>query len=191
MADSIYDRQVALTRKNYQDTLDNLQKQRTSAEQSYGFDDASNPYSQAKLLERSYKENQAGTSARFAASGGLYSGALQRAKERGTFEHNRDVDQTRRQYQEIIDSLEFQKTQAGTQEQMGVLGADEAALARAQAQAPVDPGVPVGTIPGPNAPSSSKTKLPQAEYLRRLRAIRDRHGAGSPEVQRFRERNTY
>lgn len=37
----------------------------------------------------------------------------------------------------------------------------------------------------------NKTVLSKDEYLRRLRAIRERHGANSPEVDRFRQRNTY
>jgi len=189
MPDSIYDRQTAGVRRSYADTMAYLQKQRSSAQQSFGFDDASNPYSQAKLLERAYQQRSRGTSTSFAASGGLYSGALQRAQGENRFSYDQSVDSARRQYQELLDSLGYQEAQAGSAQESGLLGAEESSLARQQATTPVDPGVPP---PAASAPAGGgKTKLPQAEYLRRLRAIRDRHGAGSREVKNFRARNSY
>lgn len=70
-------------------------------ENMYGFgSDMSNPYSQAKLLEDTYKRTKRGSETSYAAQGQLYSGALQRKLEDDYRNYNVQTDQARRAYQD-------------------------------------------------------------------------------------------
>lgn len=60
--------------------------------------DPSNPYSRAALLERNFKQQQAGDTNSFADQGHLYSGALQNQKNETTFGYLSDRNTLRNQY---------------------------------------------------------------------------------------------
>ena len=72
--------------------------ERSAIKQSYGFEDASNPFSIARGLERQNAERTAGTQNSYAASGQLYAGSLNTAKASDRFTFEQDLDQAQREY---------------------------------------------------------------------------------------------
>lgn len=71
--------------------------------QEYGFDatgniDPNNPYSRAALLQESYKRARTGNTNSYAASGHLYSGALQNAQDESTRQYNIGFDRLQKDY---------------------------------------------------------------------------------------------
>jgi hypothetical protein len=88
-------------------------------ENQFGFgSDMSNPYSQAKLLEESYKRSRQGSVTSYAAQGQLYSGALQRKTEDDYRNYNIGVDQARRSYEGAKGDV----LRGATERYSGVLG---------------------------------------------------------------------
>jgi len=65
----------------------------------FGFGDTSNPYNRVRMLEDSYKHQQAGTTNSYAAQGQLYSGAIQNARNSNATGYARGYDALQRQYQ--------------------------------------------------------------------------------------------
>jgi hypothetical protein len=75
--------------------------QNARIENSYGLgSDQSNPYSQAKLLEESYKRSQRGTTNSYASQGQLYSGAYGRMQGENQRNYSIGYDQLARGYQD-------------------------------------------------------------------------------------------
>lgn len=156
----------------------------------FGLEDTSDPYSRAALLESTYKKQQAQTQASFGAQGHLYSGGTQRALTLGTEGHNQNKAFLRQEYDDLLNQYANQRKQ----NQLGYEASVQDAANRQLEQNMADrPEPDYGAEPEAQAAAANKgkTKLPKDEYLRRLNAIRQRHGANSPEVQRFRQRNTY
>lgn len=71
---------------------------RSQLQNQYGIGDTSNPYSRAKLLEKSYRDSQAGNINSYARMGQLYSGALQKAQMETTSKYNQNYDAMQRDY---------------------------------------------------------------------------------------------
>lgn len=100
--DPAYDQQLAGLGRTRDDTLDALRTQRHNTLLDYGYTssedssgnvtgvafDPSNPYSQAALMLRNYRQRQAGTTNSMAARGQLYSGALVDAQDATTTNYN-------------------------------------------------------------------------------------------------------
>lgn len=110
--DPIYTGAIGAIDLNYGNTLAGTTFDRTQIGQSYGFDqagnlDPSNPYSVAANLQRRYQQGQQGTTNSMASGGQLYSGALQRNLDEGTFQYKRAEDSAKREaagaYQDVTE----------------------------------------------------------------------------------------
>jgi hypothetical protein len=150
--DPTYDATVAGLNRNYDISQGDLGYQETALRQQAGFDDLSNPYSQARLLEQSYHQNQNRTTNSMASQGQLYSGALQTGLDYGTGQYNQNLDKARRSYQDQLHALSVQRQQAGADKAtgLGMAGADR--LTRAQ-QTPAEDPAPQ------SAPTSQRQQL--------------------------------
>ena len=97
----------------------------------YGAGGAANPYSQAAMLQESYKRNQAGTLNSAAASGNLYSGSYGRAQNENSRNYAIGDDQLRRQYGQQSGQIGFDRLQTYANQGSGVDQASYEAMLRA------------------------------------------------------------
>ncbi|MHC4224551.1 MAG: hypothetical protein ACYSUN_11220 [Planctomycetota bacterium] len=109
-----------------------------------GIGDASNPYSRAALLQKSYETNQRGSTNSYAASGQLYSGALQNARNANV------ADLHQGQHALGLDYLKAQAGLTGAQTQLGYSRDDamQAAMAANVARAAAEPVTDAPPKPG-------------------------------------------
>jgi hypothetical protein len=160
--DPAYESGTAAAQAQYGNTLAGIQYQEGRARQQYGFDDPSNPFNLAAMLQRNYQQGQRGTSTSMAARGQLYSGALQRNLDEGTFGYNRSYDALRRQYDDLMQGYQFQRTQADVDREAAVAGYQADRTGRWQEALPPDPG----------PPSQGLQVLPRGPYRPRRRGRR-------------------
>lgn len=168
------------------DTQAQINQSEASTKQQYGFDDQSNPYSRAKLLEQSYNQAKAGIGTSYAARGQLYSGATQNAYDANTSGYNQNYNSLRTSYNTALQDFANQRVNATNSASSARRQAEADALQAAMQQDSPDPGAAAPEDPGgdENAPAGLSPK----EYSRRLAALRKRYGSGSGQVQRFRQR---
>jgi hypothetical protein len=120
-----------------------ITQQRGETERAFGFGtDTSNPYSQAKMLEKSYQTNQRSSTNSYAGSGQLYAGSLQNAQNTNRFNYDKGVDEAKTRYQSIIAGLAQREREAGTAQDAAKLGAGFESLNRASQSEPIDYGTP-------------------------------------------------
>lgn len=164
--DPILDANLAAATRNRNQTMVGLAAERAQLGSIYGygqrpdgsvFDDVSNPYSRAAVLQTLYDQHKAGNTNSMAARGQLYSGALQT-------EQNNLADQTGRSRDALI--REFLAAQGGiTNRETAASNAFDDAGTQARAEsiarllaarpdpASVAPYVPPSTAPAPAATS--------------------------------------
>jgi hypothetical protein len=136
--DARYESEVVQANLNRANAGSNLASERQGIEQSYGYNDNSNPFSQARLLQQSYETTRARSLNNYAAQGQLYSGAMQHRRSSDRQGFNQADDQLRRAYSSAI-----QENDAGTlgaeQDRLNTIrDAETSRLERALAK-PVDP----------------------------------------------------
>jgi hypothetical protein len=139
-------------------TLSGIQYNRTRAQQEYGFDDTSDPYNRAAMLERAYHQSQSGTLNQEAGRGQLYSGALQSNLDEGRYQYERNRSDLRRQYEDLLHGYTQSEAQARAGYRTTLAGAEGDRIDRALANQPEDPGKPAkqGTNPGRGRSLASK-----------------------------------
>lgn len=128
----------AAAQRNYDAGMASLQTQRQAIQQSYGFDDRSNPFSQAAMLENAYKNNRNATLNSYARSGQLYSGSLSNQRYTDAQNFGRSYDELTRNYEQALQSNQGEQTSLALQRDQAIGDANTAALERA-AQTEVDP----------------------------------------------------
>lgn len=107
--------------------------QRGQAEQFYGYgaSGAANPYSQAALLEESYKRSKLGTTNNYASSGQLHSGAYGRMQGENQRQYSIGVDRNRREYDQTVHGINYGVAQTVANNGIGVDEETYKALLRA------------------------------------------------------------
>lgn len=107
--------------------------QRGQAEQHFGYgaSGAANPYSQAALLEESFRRSKLGTTNSFAGQGQLHSGAYQRMQGENARNYSIDSDRNRRAYDQTVHGINYGQAQAAANYGMGMDDAAFEALRRA------------------------------------------------------------
>jgi hypothetical protein len=162
-ADPLYDVQVGGAKRRYEQALAELQYQKGRTRQEFGFEDTSNPYNRAAMLERSYKQGQQRTLGSMASAGQLYSGALQSGLEEGTRGFSQNTANLRRAYEDALHGYTRKEAEAkgGYEESLGTAAAEK--LQRAVEQRPEDYGEPElapisGAPAAAKAPKGSKKK---------------------------------
>ena len=98
----------------------------------YGFgSDKSNPYSQAKLLEESWKRSKLGTTNNYASSGQLHSGAFQRMQGENDRNYSIGVDRGTRDMNDALANVALGQMQNSADYGFGVAGDDFQSLLNA------------------------------------------------------------
>jgi hypothetical protein len=163
-------------------TLAGLEAQEAGVRQEYGFDDTSNPYNRAALLERAFRQRQAFATNSLASAGQLYSGALQTSQNEAAFGYGQNLDALRRSYEAALSAIRQRRLEAQDAATEAGLSAQSDAVSRALAERP-DPGeVPPpeeeGAPPPPRGASlprgyRSWSLARRQRYWARRRRIRD------------------
>ena len=117
--------------RSYNDTSAAIDYDEGRVKREYGFDDASNPFSRARLLQQSFENRQRATTNTLAARGQLYSGALVNQKAIDQRGYDTSYDQLRTGYQDALQSILQRRTQARTALDSGTIEADAEGLSRA------------------------------------------------------------
>jgi hypothetical protein len=164
--DTQYESDVSSINSARDQSLLQIAAQRSQLGSDYGYQqdqtgavtvDPSNPFSRAALLERTYRQSQAGSTNSLAARGQLYSGALQNALGEGQYQHDVGSDALQRSFQSAAQALEAQRLQALTGATTGITDAQGRRLDRSLTNRPDDPGTTTGAI-APLAPVPAATK---------------------------------
>lgn len=134
--DEAYKRTVSTANANLQNSLSGLSAQRRELGINYGLGEAggsvvSNPYSRAALLQKSYDQNQVRTQNAMAASGQLYSGATQNARNLNVGNYGQARDSLQKDFDARMGQTIFGEQQARD----GFASAQEAAEAKARQNA--------------------------------------------------------
>jgi hypothetical protein len=191
--DAGYESQVANINRDLQNTLGQTTYEEQQAKQEYGIDDPSNPYSRAALLQRSYEQGQTGATNQYAASGQLYSGALQNARTENTFQLGAQQDALQRGYQDLLNQLAQRRTAAQQSAGESTSLALNERIARALEARTEDPGPPPMAAPAARAPalaaaSGVPKKLTPSSLARRIiRQVGGREKLTKRQLQRVRK----
>lgn len=94
----------------------------------YGFDDASNPYSRANLLQRQYQQARNQTTNSYAAAGQLYSGAVNNARDLDAHNFNEAWNRQKTAYLQGLEDINLGRAQAQRTADEGIIGAQAQAL---------------------------------------------------------------
>lgn len=96
--------------------------QRGQAEQFYGYgvSGAANPYSQAALLEESFKRSKLGTTNAYASMGQHNSGAYDRMQGENARNYSIQSDQNRRAYDQAVHGINYGQAQAAANYGVGM-----------------------------------------------------------------------
>ena len=132
-----YDSKVSAINTGLQNTLAAYGNDENRIRQTFGFDDTTDPFSRARMLQRAYEQRQAGNTNSYAAAGQLYSGALNRQRANTLTDYQADENALRNQYTDLLNQLAQRRAQAGTDAQMDVADAGFDKL-QASLAAPVD-----------------------------------------------------
>lgn len=118
-----------------------INNQITRVKGDYGYDDPSNPFNRAKMLQEAYQHQQTATTNNLASQGQLYSGYLGSTRDVNTTNFNKADAAQRQQYQDALSKLIQQRdvTLPG-QANEKILAARNDALMRAIAAHQNDPG---------------------------------------------------
>jgi hypothetical protein len=119
-----------------------LAQQEGQIKQEYGFDDPSNPFNRAKMLQQAYESRQRGTLTGMAAQGGLYSGALARAQNLNLSGYQQQEDALRRSYQGALQDVIRRRRDVGETARSTMESAQATRLEAGLNQPAEDPGPP-------------------------------------------------
>ena len=106
----------------------------------FGFDDLTNPYSRARLLEDTYQQNK--RSSAISMGRHLYSGSFQNAQDATLQNFQQGQHQLRTEYDDTISDLIRRRVAAKNEAAAGIGSAEAQRLEDALNQEPSDPGAP-------------------------------------------------
>lgn len=170
--DPAYQMQMAQLGRQQGLTQSGLQFQTNQTKQEFGFDDPSNPFSRANMLQRAWSQGQAGRLN--TAGNNLYSSSFQRNEDFARFGHEQDVDTSRRDYAKALQSLQQQGAQATLDYQGGAAAAHLDRIERAaRAEDPGGPAVaPPVSRKGPAKVAGKKVKGKKGTPIKSTRKVR-------------------
>jgi len=181
-----YQSTVGGLQRDYRDIMAQQQLQKTGIEQEYGLNDYSDPYSRARLLERSFQQGQQGTTNAMASRGQLYSGATQRARERGVFDYGQQQHALRGEYQQRLSGLDQERLAAERELRQGTAEAQAGRLEEALEERP-DPSEAPPAAGGLSQQQQQRKKQLQKQ-LQKLQKGRGGRGGGGRGGGRRRRR---
>lgn len=130
---------------------------------------ASNPYSRAALLQRSYDQNQRRTQNSMASAGQLYSGATQSARNFNNFNYGQAGDALRKDFGSRVGQIGLQRQGAQSQYGYAMEAASDQAIDTARRENPVN---------RLNAPRAVKPKLVRPKLKKFWKPINRPKGPG-------------
>jgi hypothetical protein len=150
-----YETTTGAAGRDFNQTNLDLAGQEQAVKQSYGFEDKTNPYSQAAQLERQYGQQRNQTNNSYAAQGQLYAGSLSNARNADSYTHDQSYDTLRRGYQGSLDQIarariDAQNKLTDTNQQADV---DRLQAAIAQTPEPATAPAPTGNQQGNQRPN--------------------------------------
>ena len=108
--------------------------QEANVRQEYGFDDVSNPFNRAAMLQRSYVQSQ--TRQMNSAGNQLYSGAYQNATNESRFQYDKSHDTLRRDYAGQLNALKSRRATIQSEAEQRRIDAEAARVDAAVANRP-------------------------------------------------------
>lgn len=157
-----YETGVATHNRNLDFSNLDYNQQEQRVKQAYGFDDKSNPYSRAAMLQRQYQQNRNQTLNSYASQGQLYSGSLSNARNLDRYNYDKTYDTEERNYQAALADIASGRLKAQRERDEGITGLEAQRVEDALSQAP-DPAE--SPKPPPKAPKDTRS----IKQLRRLR----------------------
>jgi hypothetical protein len=149
--DAQYNLSAGGAEKAYGDKLAYLGSQRTVAKQNYGIDPgfndyATNPYSRAALLRKSYDTAARGSNTSYAARGQLYAGSLANAQGANRSNYDLGYDSLNKEYVSSLGELDQQEAEAKEAKENAILEAGWRRL-EGLANEPLEPEAAPGAAP--------------------------------------------
>lgn len=129
-----YESTVGQANRQYNFDTANYAAQEQNIRKAYGFDDTSDPFSRQRMLKQSFDNANRGTLNNYAASGHLYSGSLNNARDIDRNNYEQSLDATRKEYQAALDELAQRRMQAQLSRDEDVLNAQAERLSDAVAE---------------------------------------------------------
>lgn len=108
--DPMYESTVGNARRQYDTTLAGLQYQEGRVKQQYGWDDPSDPFSAAAMLQRNFHQSQRGRLN--TAGNNLYSSSFGRNEDQARFGYEQNVDSSRKAYADALQDIVQKRNQA-------------------------------------------------------------------------------
>lgn len=149
------DQQRANALADYRGSDGSVDERERAAQQEYGVDDQSNPFSRQAMLRRSYDRSRLGNVTSMASQGQLYSGALQRQQDDIRSGFARDTDQLMRGYQGVLRGFADERLRARREYEDRMADAD-----RLQTQQSVASRPDVAPAPAPAQPAPRPAPKP-------------------------------
>jgi hypothetical protein len=159
-------KQGLLTRAR-DDAYGQIQYDEGRVKQEYGFDDVSNPFSRAALLQRSFQERQRGTTNTLAARGQLYSGAIQNQRALDQRGYDQAYDSTKRSYDDALQGIISRRNSVGRAFDEGNLDAIQQSQDRQLQNRPDPLTLDPGTAATEGAPVSNLTPAQERRRKRK------------------------
>jgi hypothetical protein len=147
--DATYEQDVANANRQFDVTNAGIQYQEGALKQEYGFDDVSNPFNRAAMLQQAYTRGVAAR--RNVAGNRMYSSAFNSGETEGRSQYDQNYGNLRSTYDAKLNDFSQQRYQAGVDRDAAATGAYGERIARAPAAE--DPGPPP---PPPGAPGAAK-----------------------------------
>lgn len=168
--DPTYEAAMGIAQRNQTQQLALLGAQRQALGQQYGygvnaaggvFDDPSNPYSRAAVLQVAYENHKRGNTNGMAARGQLYAGSLQNAQNDAATDNSQARDQLIREFLAANSNISQAELAARNAYEDDVTNAGAARLDRAVANRP-----DAASVPAYAAPPKPKPKPPPTHHDR-------------------------
>jgi hypothetical protein len=149
--DATYDGTVANNERTYENTISGLQYTEGATRQEYGFDDVSNPFNRAAMLQQAY---QRGTASRLNQAGAsMYSSAFNAGETEGRSQYDQNYGNLRSEYDAKLNKIAQDRAQAAIDRDQGNTMAYGDRLSRVPAaEDPGPPAAPAAAAGGRGAP---------------------------------------
>lgn len=128
--------------KTREQRLSDIAGRRLATQQQFGFEDQSNPFARAAMLQRQFQQQQARTLNQAARTGQLFAGSFGRARERDVFESERGLDEALREFQAELGGLSREELAAQTDFTEGLTAAQTKRLEQALKDRPTPEEAP-------------------------------------------------
>lgn len=170
--DPSYDAAIGSAQRDFSQAMQGAQYEQGQLGQVFGlgitpqgsvYDDPSNPFSRAAVMQLAYQRSKTGTTNSYAASGQLYAGSLQNAQNENTLRHERGRDALIREFHAAQRAIQQRQLDAQNQLQDRTAQAQADSVQRAIQQR-IDEQAALGAA-APGAPASAAGPKPGFQFV--------------------------